>query len=536
MPPDRSWIMNRVGPGGYGITDEFRMGVKGFIELANNIHNVETRSRDIGRNDNVNQEECNSGLSVFNVPSRLFSLKSPSRILTPAEKAASTIYVMLNCPEIIKYVERYDAEKHAQLPDLTPKALGVMRDKEFASWFFNYVENPTNRVTDNDIRLFHVDLVALSNAGTVIMRTRGRGGRMLFDGDKLNSYADLLVGNTNHLLDSDSDRSDSRDVAGEEDEVHARENSLPCVSEQQIQDDPNDKDTIEHDEKGREILVIDGKCFVSVAAPRVMLEDLRGWYRGVWPTFSKIPKSIQKDMFARFKGKFTWRTPWTEEQVFKIWKSYFSRTMSGEMRRIRVAAGSRSVPPPAWMRQDLWEGLWDIWETRSQNGGKPVSFQEVFDRTHRRNKGKGPFVDQKSKKISDAYEVWAEVSGGPRNGRCYGFGSSYSGNVSYYSHSLGTVSSQVEMEQYKERIQELERQQRELQEMNSNFDQKVQNVVSSVLAAYGIFPGQHVSAGQCINPGRFSHFSAPSSSYFQPLVPPSYFPPPASSTPTYSMP
>ncbi|KAK4438788.1 hypothetical protein Salat_0213400 [Sesamum alatum] len=33
MPPDRSWIMNRVGPGGYGITDEFRMGVKGFIEL-----------------------------------------------------------------------------------------------------------------------------------------------------------------------------------------------------------------------------------------------------------------------------------------------------------------------------------------------------------------------------------------------------------------------------------------------------------------------------------------------------------------------
>ncbi|KAK4422814.1 hypothetical protein Salat_1863900 [Sesamum alatum] len=33
MPPDKSWIMNRVGPGGYGITDEFWMGVKGFIEL-----------------------------------------------------------------------------------------------------------------------------------------------------------------------------------------------------------------------------------------------------------------------------------------------------------------------------------------------------------------------------------------------------------------------------------------------------------------------------------------------------------------------
>ncbi|KAL0361377.1 UNVERIFIED_CONTAM: hypothetical protein Sradi_3822200 [Sesamum radiatum] len=52
------------------------------------------------------------------------------------------------------FERRYDAEKYAELPDLTPKALGVMRDKEFASWFFNYVENPTNGVTETDIRLF----------------------------------------------------------------------------------------------------------------------------------------------------------------------------------------------------------------------------------------------------------------------------------------------------------------------------------------------------------------------------------------------
>ncbi|KAL0313629.1 UNVERIFIED_CONTAM: hypothetical protein Sradi_5762200 [Sesamum radiatum] len=115
---------------------------------------VETRSRDIGRNDNVNKEGHCSSLSVFNVPGRLFGPKTPSRILTPAETAASTIYIMLNSPEIVKYIERYDAEKYAELPDLTPKALGVMRDKEFASWFFNYVENPTNGVTETDIRLF----------------------------------------------------------------------------------------------------------------------------------------------------------------------------------------------------------------------------------------------------------------------------------------------------------------------------------------------------------------------------------------------
>ncbi|KAL0291760.1 UNVERIFIED_CONTAM: hypothetical protein Sradi_7014600 [Sesamum radiatum] len=52
------------------------------------------------------------------------------------------------------FERRYDAKKYAELSDLTPKALGVMRDKEFASWFFNYVENPTNGVTETDIKLF----------------------------------------------------------------------------------------------------------------------------------------------------------------------------------------------------------------------------------------------------------------------------------------------------------------------------------------------------------------------------------------------
>ncbi|KAL0312956.1 UNVERIFIED_CONTAM: hypothetical protein Sradi_5694900, partial [Sesamum radiatum] len=44
---------------------------------------VETRLKDIGRNDNVNQEQHNSGLFVFNVLGRLFSSKIPFRILTP---------------------------------------------------------------------------------------------------------------------------------------------------------------------------------------------------------------------------------------------------------------------------------------------------------------------------------------------------------------------------------------------------------------------------------------------------------------------
>ncbi|KAK8970933.1 hypothetical protein KSP40_PGU011165 [Platanthera guangdongensis] len=87
------------------------------------------------------------------------------------------------------------------------------------------------------------------------------------------------------------------------------------------------------------------------------------------------------------------------------------------------------------------------------NGGIPVPHEKVFTRTHRTNKGKGPFVDDKSKKAFEIYtsklkekqsdqsyllttqgsciyypELWVEASGGPKNGRCYGFGSIWFGS------------------------------------------------------------------------------------------------------------
>ncbi|KAG8383446.1 hypothetical protein BUALT_Bualt04G0014100 [Buddleja alternifolia] len=115
---------------------------------------VETRSRTVGRNDNVNQAESSSRLSVFKSIGRPFSPKNPTRTLSPPKKATSTIYILLNCPEISEYVELYDAEKQAQIPNLTYKALGVMHNKEFATWFCNYVQNPSNQITNKDIKQF----------------------------------------------------------------------------------------------------------------------------------------------------------------------------------------------------------------------------------------------------------------------------------------------------------------------------------------------------------------------------------------------
>ncbi|KAK8921612.1 hypothetical protein KSP39_PZI020469 [Platanthera zijinensis] len=74
---------------------------------------VETRSRSTGRNENVIQVEPCSRLSVFNCTGRPFSPKDPMRILTPLEKDACTIYILLNCPEISKYVEDSDIKQFA---------------------------------------------------------------------------------------------------------------------------------------------------------------------------------------------------------------------------------------------------------------------------------------------------------------------------------------------------------------------------------------------------------------------------------------
>ncbi|KAG8382162.1 hypothetical protein BUALT_Bualt05G0048000 [Buddleja alternifolia] len=154
--------------------------------------------------------------------------------------------------------------------------------------------------------------------------------------------------------------------------------------------------------------------------------------------------------------------------------------------------------PPDYMRADIWEALWDTWEDpqfkklqennrknrlsdrdgngvvkscsgtisiahhshrmATKNGGNPVPKESVFNRTHKRNKGKGPFIDKKSKRTSETYtklkeirsqgsgntilspqgsstfipEAWAEACGGIKNRHnSYGFGKSNSGSFTF---------------------------------------------------------------------------------------------------------
>ncbi|KAK8956159.1 hypothetical protein KSP40_PGU012717 [Platanthera guangdongensis] len=185
------------------------------------------------------------------------------------------------------------------------------------------------------------------------------------------------------------------------------------------------------------------------------------------------------------------------------------------------------------------------------NGGIPVPHEKVFTRTHRTNKGKGPFVDDKSKKAFEIYtsklkekqsdqsyllstqgsciyypELWVEASGGPKNGRCYGFGNSYSENMTLSDNSSNNIV-QVENDKYKDRLKDLENQQ---MEMNNNFERRVdeavqnivKNAISTALEMHGIYQGHQFSSGQFPSPRLYNssgHFSAPGPGYFSAAAP-----------------
>ncbi|KAL0355742.1 UNVERIFIED_CONTAM: hypothetical protein Sradi_4021100 [Sesamum radiatum] len=98
--------------------------------------------------------------------------------------------------------------------------------------------------------------------------------------------------------------------------------------------------------------------------------------------------------------------------------------------------------------------------------GREVSELELFHRTHRRNHRIGDFVDNKSKKVNEDYmakiggsnksiespfdmQSWCEVTGGPSNGRIYGFGRSQS------SDRFSKISVTSTLRESKERYNEL---------------------------------------------------------------------------------
>ncbi|KAL0325299.1 UNVERIFIED_CONTAM: hypothetical protein Sradi_5099200 [Sesamum radiatum] len=94
--------------------------------------------------------------------------------------------------------------------------------------------------------------------------------------------------------------------------------------------------------------------------------------------------------------------------------------------------------------------------------GREVGELELFHRTHRRNKGIGEFVDNKSKKVNSSFDLqlWCEVIGGPSKGRIYGFGRSQSSDG--YSKTSVTSTFRESEERFNELRKEMDEKYNEL--------------------------------------------------------------------------
>ncbi|KAG8367697.1 hypothetical protein BUALT_Bualt16G0100000 [Buddleja alternifolia] len=312
------------------------------------------------------------------------------------------------------------------------------------------------------------------------------------------SFTSMLTGNVSNLgdlelgLQPDEDKDEEVvEEVREEVDKEVDEDIDEGIEEQHDehtseQHDPANleiKDKIELDELGREILIIEGKNFISVAAPRSMLGDMRGWYTDVWPTFSKIPEHVKGYLFERFKA--------------------------------------------------------------TKNGGNPVPKESIFNRTHKRNKGKGPFIDKKSKRTSETYtklkeirsqgsgntilspqgsstfipEAWAEACGGIKNRHnSYGFGKSNSGSFTFSGTIPSNNTSNLEVEQLKEELQNMKNKQFEM-------DEKINQLLAITRANHSNFSGHHFSPGQYSSP----QYSGPSPGQYPPSAsaPAGQYPPPA---------
>ncbi|KAG8375382.1 hypothetical protein BUALT_Bualt10G0094200 [Buddleja alternifolia] len=349
---------------------------------------VVTRSRTIGRNDNVNQVESSSRLSVFKCLGRPFSPKDPNRTLSPPEKAAATIYIILNCPEISEYVDQQ-----------TP----------LENFYQELNSDPARIILDNELD----DVAILA------------------------------------------------DVNSQEEEE-----------------------------------------------------------------------------------KFTWHAQWSEQQVYNIFKSYYSRSFSAEMMRLRTVKKSRSASPPDYMRQDIWDALWDIWDTdkfkklqennrknrvsdrdgngtvKSSAGTVPIPLHarrmETYTRlkeNHPQSSGSAMLSQGSSTFIPEAS---VEASGGPKNGRCYGFGNSYSASFTSCGTFPNNNSSPAEVQQLKEEMREIKREQQEIKTSLSE-------ILSFIRACQANFSGQHFSPGQYSS----SQHSAPSPGQYPPSALTRQYPPSA---------
>ncbi|CAA0813189.1 Unknown protein [Striga hermonthica] len=252
---------------------------------------------------------------------------------------------------------------------------------------------------------------------------------------------------------------------------------------------PNSGTIVPTDESKRMHISVEQNRFLNPEVPRDITATLKAYLNGPYPTYKHVPGATKDALWKKFNEKFKW-SPGKTEKVRRAFNRSSAERLKGMFNRARSRAmklcnGSKNPKDwvhyaPGWLDDEYWQQIIDKhWanekyemkckiakqnrETTKGNsmakhtGGSipfvahrkqmemkkkgKVTQSELFARTHKRQKGTGDYVDDKSKDVSEKYkaaleakygpdmldepmfdaDAWAEATNGPHRGRIYGF-------------------------------------------------------------------------------------------------------------------
>nr|GMD48734.1 uncharacterized protein LOC109185082 [Ipomoea batatas] len=114
--------------------------------------NVQSRRTQIGQNLNDGGIDTSlpTTLSVFNRPGRPIGVKG-QRYLNTKERFAAHQYILLNCEEVQPILRLYETGLRQYNPGVTDEDIDNEVEKNFASWFRDYVYNPGNNICNQSL-------------------------------------------------------------------------------------------------------------------------------------------------------------------------------------------------------------------------------------------------------------------------------------------------------------------------------------------------------------------------------------------------
>ncbi|KAL2241048.1 UNVERIFIED_CONTAM: hypothetical protein Sindi_0746000 [Sesamum indicum] len=210
----------------------------------------------------------------------------------------------------------------------------------------------------------------------------------------------------------------------------------------------------DHPSKRTKVTVMNNR-FIKNGVTRNLTNDIKGIFTEAWPRWHAVPKASKNLLWENFKLRYWWDNL-TDEEMRKVWNENASDRFKEMMYKAKQKALNDAHKQlgrepemsdmidrgPYWLNNQLWNDLVQkYWASEDYLGkcqtarknrltekdgsitkhtggsipvgahrqkmekelGRDVTDLELFQRCHRKNKGIGEFIDNKSKRISEEY-------------------------------------------------------------------------------------------------------------------------------------